>query len=510
MRRGAVLHGDVELVRRGARPQPARDRPDHRREQRTTSATSRWATRAAASPASASAATTRRAAAPAWPPRSATTSPSTTWRTRWATSSPATTPSTARWATAAATAAARPRSSRAPARRSWPTPASAASDNLQPHSDPYWVPQSYDEILSLVTVRPRADQRGPERLAARLRRHRLGHAELQRHADRPVRARHELHRGRHPGRAVRASEVQRVAPHRLRRQRRLVPAELPRRRRRTRSCAARTTPPPASPNAIQGGNEQQQVTLTNFNATTQSFTISIGGNTSTAIGLGGAALSNANIQAAINAIAGFAGGATVAGAGNGGFTVTFARRVGRHRRLGALDRQLHRHGHRGRARERQGRREARDLAGRRGTDASARSPTAATTCCCGGAPFTAVDADPFSVAERDRRDRDGQRDHQGRGLGISAPARPPTSPASSAARSTTPASRSASAARSPALDQPLLGLTVDRRRPGFVGETAQRRPGRQQGLHGHADRQPRAGRHRAGAASRSRRARRSR
>ena len=77
-------------------------------------------------------------------------------------------------------------------------------------------------------------------------------------------------------------------------------------------------------NAIQGGNEQQQVTLTSFNPATQSFKIPIGGNTSTAIGLGGATISNANIAAAINAIAGFPGGATVADAGNGGFTVTFA------------------------------------------------------------------------------------------------------------------------------------------------------------------------------------------
>ena len=55
------------------------------------------------------------AAAPAWPRRSATSSPSTTWPTRWAISSTATTPSTARWPTAAATAAAPTRSSRAPA-----------------------------------------------------------------------------------------------------------------------------------------------------------------------------------------------------------------------------------------------------------------------------------------------------------------------------------------------------------------------------------------------------------
>ena len=27
-------------------------------------------------------------------------------------------------------------------------------DNLQPHSDPYWVPKSYEEILSLVTNNP--------------------------------------------------------------------------------------------------------------------------------------------------------------------------------------------------------------------------------------------------------------------------------------------------------------------------------------------------------------------
>ncbi len=27
-------------------------------------------------------------------------------------------------------------------------------DNLQPHSDPYWVPKSYEEILSLVTNTP--------------------------------------------------------------------------------------------------------------------------------------------------------------------------------------------------------------------------------------------------------------------------------------------------------------------------------------------------------------------
>ena len=31
-------------------------------------------------------------------------------------------------------------------------------DNLQPHSDPYWVPKSYEEILSLVTNNPARPQ----------------------------------------------------------------------------------------------------------------------------------------------------------------------------------------------------------------------------------------------------------------------------------------------------------------------------------------------------------------
>src|SRR4029079_12744038 len=57
---------------------------------------------------------------------------------------------------------------------------------------------------------------------------------------------------------------------------------------------------------------------------TQSFKISLGGNSSVLLGSGGLAVSNANVATAINGIAGFAGGATVTGAGNAGFTVTFA------------------------------------------------------------------------------------------------------------------------------------------------------------------------------------------
>jgi hypothetical protein len=77
-------------------------------------------------------------------------------------------------------------------------------------------------------------------------------------------------------------------------------------------------------NAIMGGNEQQQATLAGFNGTTQSFQISLGGNNSVVLGAGGLAVSNANVTTAINGIAGFAGGATATGAGNTGFSVTFA------------------------------------------------------------------------------------------------------------------------------------------------------------------------------------------
>ena len=42
------------------------------------------------------------------------------------------------------------------------------------------------------------------------------------------------------------------------------------------------------------------------------------------LGAGGLAVSNANITAAVNAIPGFAGTVAAAGAGNGGFTLTFS------------------------------------------------------------------------------------------------------------------------------------------------------------------------------------------
>ena len=81
-------------------------------------------------------------------------------------------------------------------------------------------------------------------------------------------------------------------------------------------------------NAIQGGNEQQAVTLAGFNGATQSFQVQIGGQNSAVLGAGGLAISNANVAAAINAIPGFPGTVTSAGAGNTGFTLTFTAATG--------------------------------------------------------------------------------------------------------------------------------------------------------------------------------------
>ena len=90
-----------------------------------------------------------------------------------------------------------------------------------------------------------------------------------------------------------------------------------------RSSAARTTRR-RHPERPSGGNEQQQAILAGFDGATQSFQVDIGGNLSAVLGSGGLAISNANVAAAVNAIAGFVGTVTSANAGNGGFTLTFA------------------------------------------------------------------------------------------------------------------------------------------------------------------------------------------
>lgn len=77
--------------------------------------------------------------------------------------------------------------------------------------------------------------------------------------------------------------------------------------------------------ALAGRNEVQTVVLTNFNAANagNAFRVRIGGQLSSLLGNGGTAITNNNVAAAINGIAGFAGTVSVSGAGNGGFVATF-------------------------------------------------------------------------------------------------------------------------------------------------------------------------------------------
>ena len=74
---------------------------------------------------------------------------------------------------------------------------------------------------------------------------------------------------------------------------------------------------------FSGGDEVQVVSLSGFSPAQDAFQVQIGGANSALIGLGGLAVSDANLTAAINAIPGFAGTVTVTGAANAGFTATF-------------------------------------------------------------------------------------------------------------------------------------------------------------------------------------------
>ena len=135
-------------------------------------------------------------------------------------------------------------------------------DNTQPHSDPYWSERSFDEITTYTSSDRGEHQRGPDRFAARLRRHGLLHARLQRQHDGADRARDQLHRGRHRRGAPGRPEVQTVA---------LTGYDdgdtytlnyggvdsVPITRGQNNTAAGIAA-------ALQGGNEQQQVTLANF------------------------------------------------------------------------------------------------------------------------------------------------------------------------------------------------------------------------------------------------------
>ena len=137
MRRGGVLHGGAarDLRQLDAEPQPHRPRPDHRREQLRHRPHRLGVSTAAASPASASsAATTRPRAAPASRQpvgdfyRGRLRGPRDGPRVRRQPHVQRHAAATAR----AATATPAPRSSRAAARRSWPTPASASRTTCSP------------------------------------------------------------------------------------------------------------------------------------------------------------------------------------------------------------------------------------------------------------------------------------------------------------------------------------------------------------------------------------------
>ena len=130
----------------------------------------------------------RRRAAPASPTRSATRSRWTTWPTSSATSSPPRTPSTAPTARAPTTATTSPRSSPAPARRSWGTPASAVRTTCSRTATRTSRHVNQDDVEFYVAGDGRSEAfvaGGPVGLVQPVRRHRLVPAVVRRLRRRP-------------------------------------------------------------------------------------------------------------------------------------------------------------------------------------------------------------------------------------------------------------------------------------------------------------------------------------